>query len=81
MIKTKKNCRPLQLQVHQRIYRHCHAHDILILERLQISLCDVDILVPQKLGERIHIQPISQVALGVIVPGCMGRAANLVAYL
>ena len=58
-----------------------HFHNVMILKGLQISFCDVDILMPQQSGHRIEIQPVPQTGLCKIVACGVGRAANILSNL
>ena len=58
-----------------------HFYNIMILKGLQISLCDVDVLMSQQTGYRIKIQPVPQTGLCKVVSGSMGRAADIISYL
>lgn len=59
----------------------CHFYNVMILKGLQISLCNIDILMPQQSGHRIKIQTISQTGLGKVMSCSMGRTANVIPYL
>ena len=57
-----------------------HFYNVMILKGLQVSLCDVDILMPQQSGHRIEIQPVPQTGLCKIVACGVGRTANIISH-
>ena len=58
-----------------------HFYNVMILKGLQVSLCDVDILMPQQSGHRIEIQPVPQTGLCEVMSGSVGRTADIISYL
>lgn len=69
-----------QPQIEQGSGLGCHLHDAAILKGLQVPLCDIDVLMPQKPGHGVDIQPVPQTGLSEVVAGCMGRAADVLSY-
>ena len=58
-----------------------HFYNVMILKGLQISLCDIDVLMPQQTGHRIEIQPVPQTGLCEVMSGSVGRTADIISYL
>ena len=70
----------LQPQIEQGSGLGCHLHDAAILKGLQVPLCDVDVLMTQKPGHRVDIQPVPQTGLSEVVAGGMWGTTDGISY-
>ena len=67
------------MDVSQRAGFDCHFYNTGILYGLQVPLGDVDVLMAQQTGYRVHIQTITQVGLSEVVAGSVRGAADICA--
>lgn len=68
--------RLLAANIPERAGIHRQLHDTGVLEGLEVPLGDVDVLVAQQTGERIDIQTVTQICLGIVVAGGVRRTTD-----